>query len=625
MSKITWLLYRLSAMSVPEIFWRLSQKRLQEKEKRLFSNNPAPVTDRVYNKLLENLVFDEKRLHLNLDNQDFTFNTTISLLGGYDYELNKMNWHSGFQTPEKWRKTFSYSLDYKQCDNIGDARTNWELNRHLQFVLLAKAYAVTKKTEYLDEFTKLFTDWNNENHFLFGISWTSVMEFAIRASNWSYAYSFLKSAGGVPSDLLNKLRIGIINMTDYVVGHYSRYSSANNHLIVEAYAIGQSGVLFNHNEWIRLGVSILTKELPLQNYSDGVNKEVSLHYQSFHMEAVGLMLRLLIKNNLEVPNTWIPILAKMCEYVADCRGLYGEYIEFGDNDDGKILDLIGGEWNHNDYVLGLLSYLLPAGYIDLDTRNENLTWLFTEEDRQISIKKPAYFNKGSICYRKGGVSILKSRDKQIQIGIDHGELGFGSIAAHGHADALSFQMYAYGFPVFIDPGTYIYHCDLESRNDFRRTKNHNTVSIDGRDQSEMLGAFLWGKRANCQFAYRADGDQITITSEHDGYKPEIHQRVFEYNGQDEFVITDKFKTDAKKELNFILPSEADIKYDELEKELRIVVNNKSIRMGFHADKEFKVSACDIPVSYKYGIKSNARKMTIETKALFIRTKILIGG
>ena len=106
---------------------------------------------------------------------------------------------------------------------------------------------------------ELFEDWNDKNPFLWGISWTSVMEIGIRCSNWCYSYCFLAETKA-PEPLLNKLRIGILNMTDYIVKHYSRYSSANNHLIVEAYAVGQTGILFDYKPWIDFAVHILTRE-----------------------------------------------------------------------------------------------------------------------------------------------------------------------------------------------------------------------------------------------------------------------------------------------------------------------------------------------------------------------------
>jgi hypothetical protein len=49
--------------------------------------------------------------------------------------------------------------------------------------------------------------------------------------------------------------------------------------------------------------------------------------------------------------------------------------------------------------------------------------------------------------------------------------------------------------VIVDPGTYCYHREPRWRNHFRSTAAHNTVVLDGADQSEMLGPFMWGRRA----------------------------------------------------------------------------------------------------------------------------------
>lgn len=164
--------------------------------------------------------------------------------------------------------------------------------------------------------------------------------------------------------------------------------------------------------------------------------------------------------------------------------------------------------------------------------NENLNWLFSTEDCNIALSKSLYQVPLDACYKCGGNTILRSRDHRILIGIDHAALGFGTIAAHGHADALSFQMYVNGLPVFIDPGTYIYHCDIESRNAYRKTENHNTVCINGRDQSEMLGAFLWGKRAESQLISHSNAQgKIELTASHDGYSPAKHIRKYEFDGE----------------------------------------------------------------------------------------------
>lgn len=398
-------------------------------------------------------------------------------------------------------------------------------------------------------------------------------------------------------------------MTDYIVKHYSRYSSANNHLIVEAYAIGQTGVLCDYQPWIKLAVDILTRELPLQNYSDGVNKELSLHYQSFYMEAMSLMMRLLIKNNIEVPATWKPMLEKMCTYVADCMGDYGEVVVFGDDDEGKILDLQGG-MNHYQYVLGMFSIMLDKQYTKLKGLEcENLRWLFSVDERNIAQEKPSYLPPLSACYREGGNTVLRSKNHKILIGIDHAALGFGSIAAHGHADALSFQLFLKGHPVFVDPGTYIYHCDLDNRNAFRKTENHNTVCINGKDQSEMLGAFLWGKKAECELIdYMEDDDRVVLKARHNGFQPVIHTRDFHFNKENELVIQDVFNADGDKEIHFVITQEANVEI--LSNAVYIQTNGNVIEIKFSGN-DFIAQKTKNVYSPVYGVKT-------ETTGIMIR-------
>ena len=73
-------------------------------------------------------------------------------------------------------------------------------------------------------------------------------------------------------ELKRKLAVGAINMVDHIEQHRSRFSSANNHLLVEAAAIGIAGFAFSYKPWVTLAIEILTEELERQNYGDGVNK-----------------------------------------------------------------------------------------------------------------------------------------------------------------------------------------------------------------------------------------------------------------------------------------------------------------------------------------------------------------
>jgi len=195
------------------------------------------------------------------------------------------------------------------------------------------------------------------------------------------------------------------------------------------------------------------------------------------------------------------------------------------------------------------------------------------------------------------------------IGVDHGPLGFGSICAHGHADALSFQLFLEGQPVFVDPGTYLYHCDLESRNEFRKTRNHNTVCIEGRDQSEMLGAFLWGRKANAELiSFEEKDGSVRLEMRHDGYKPDYHIRILEFDGYRTLIIRDELSDTSEAEVNFLLVADIDIK-----------IETRCDEINDHRKNIKKSQGC---CSYKYGVKKEIQIIT----AKFVRvvnTKIIL--
>ena len=93
----------------------------------------------------------------------------------------------------------------------------------------------------------------------------------------------------------------------------------------------------------------------------------------------------------------------------------------------------------------------------------------------------------------GGYYILGDRldeADETKLIMDAGPLGFLSIAAHGHADCLSLLLSVSGKELLVDPGTYCYHTEREWRDYFRGTAAHNTVRVDGIDQSQIAGAFL---------------------------------------------------------------------------------------------------------------------------------------
>lgn len=613
MGKISWYVNRLKAMNVKEVVWRLDQKRIQKLEQKRFARPRINVGAELFNSEFRDLEFNAEALGLNFDNKVFDTCTEIHLLKGLDNE--------------KWPECFSYSLDYKQRDDLGDARSNWEKNRHFDWALLAKAYYVTREDKYFAQLQSSVDVWMERNPFLHGISWTSAMEFAIRSINWMFALAFVRKAGGD----LPQLRKGIINITEYQTMHYSRYSSANNHLLVEATAIGLAGYAFNYDPWKDLAIRILTEELPKQNYADGVNKELSLHYQTFGMEAYLLLMHVMQKqmndSRLKINDCegWIPMLQREAEFVAHSVWREQAVCEFGDDDEGKILDLQGGDWHQWDYVLQLASLITGSRYSDFTNDYENIHWLFDKKKIDACKALPMYDALQSKVFAEGGNSFFRDKDDRVLVGIDHAALGFGSIAAHGHADALSFQMLVDGISVFADPGTYIYHCWIKERDKFRKTINHNTLCLinskgEYKDQSQMLGAFMWGQRATCRLIDYKIGDEVDIlVAKHDGYKPITHRREFKWNkNQCELSIVDSVTQVTPYVVTFMLGADLSVK-----KQNGWIIETPTALVELHFEGADGVVVEDAEVSPEYGVKVASKAIRVYSHEKELKTNINI--
>jgi hypothetical protein len=608
-------------MSLGEVKWRINQKAIQVKETKrkmgrsMLDPNMYGAETKVPTIPLRLLKYEEKTQYDKTIDEDILF--------------TYINWHDGINTNKNWPEINAYKLGYKQKDTIGDARQNWELNRHLNLQILAKNYLVTKEERYLEALKTLFYDWVKSNPFLVGISYTSVMEVAIRAFSWFVVMDLLIEAGCIKEKFIGDLKVGIFNMATYVHRHYSRHSSANNHLIIEMVVLGIVGVSFGLDEWVELSKSTLTTEMKAQNHSDGVNKEQSIHYQGFVMEAAALYIYMLRQHQIEYEPSIDNILKRMGGFMARLIDVNGSVPDIGDDDEGVLLYLNGNKSNYYVYILQLLGILLEVDFVSYETINENIKFLYSQEI--IEKKRKTYICKHSRCYQLGGYSILKHEDWKNEriFTFDHGPLGYLKIAAHGHADALSVTLSVNGEKILVDPGTYIYHIKLKWRNYFRSTLRHNTLTINNKDQSTMQGAFLWGKRAHVWLEkFSTSSDLDSVQAYHDGYKPLIHKRNIEYFKPNYMIITDQVTpTKGAKKFSYVLTYMINSHLEVTKiapNKVRIMAKDNEIIL--RVDGEYRLLIEEEWLSKEYGTKEKTVALRVRGTCdayLSINTYILI--
>jgi hypothetical protein len=128
--------------------------------------------------------------------------------------------------------------------------------------------------------------------------------------------------------------------------------------------------------------------------------------------------------------------------------------------------------------------------------------------------------EGGRVFAEGGYSVVRERraGRDLRLIFDHGPLGYLSIAAHGHADANAIWLSLDDEEILVDAGTYLYHSGGAWRDAFRGTAAHNTLCLDGRDQSPIWGPFNWGPPAKARLAAADTAPDWRLAAVHDGYR-----------------------------------------------------------------------------------------------------------
>ena len=259
-----------------------------------------------------------------------------------------------------------------------------------------------------------------------------------------------------------------------------------NHIIENAAALVLAGATFNNSDakrWKLKGIRLLQKELKEQFPKEGMHFENSPMY---HLRLTWLIHAIISTNDEE-----------LLELVSD----YKDRAE-------KALDLIC----HPDGRISLL--------------NDSVQGIYNEA----IIKRPIHLS-GPWSLKDSGYYGWRDQNGNYII-CDAGELGPHYIPGHAHADCFNFELSIKGKRVITDTGISDYEKSI-NRHYIRSTAAHNTVEIDGQNQSEIWGSFRVARKAKIkELEWAPSSTGFRLTASHDGYNRlplrAIHKRQFEW-------------------------------------------------------------------------------------------------
>jgi hypothetical protein len=491
---------------------------------------------------------------------------------------NPPRWRRNYLSGAEWPEGASAGLDYRSGGTAGGAKPAWELGRLTLLPTLALAARLTGERAFAERALRWLVDFTVRNHLGYGIHHTSGIEMALRVLTASWTLALLGERAD-PARVAPALGL-IAQQAFHCRDHLSLGSSANNHLVAEYAAMATLGAAFPSVRGGAMlldhGLEGLERECPRQIHEDGVPVEQAFGYLPFVWELFLIPFAAAEAAGRSVSDATRERLRASLEFARAIRLPSGRWPQIGDEDDGRVL-LAHDDASRLDRVGGALAAWLGAEGLEVKAaeaggdgtgraRSGDLApggpvaptptpiaarapaegpapragtalarMLFGREPGQ-----PRAAADGRRDFPRGGYTVW--RERGLLVTLDHGPLGLGTIAAHGHADALSVTVFHGADPIVVDPGTFAYHEDPASRDRCRGTPAHSTVSFGGRSQSEMLGPFLWGRRA--RVVSRGDEHECTWVS------GELHARRVEV-ADGRIVIHDRVRGEGA-ELVFAL-------------------------------------------------------------------------
>jgi hypothetical protein len=309
--------------------------------------------------------------------------------------------------------------------------------------------------------------------------------------------------------------------------------------------------------WEERALRALAVEATRQILPDGAGAEQAVGYQVFTAELMLVVAALLRSRGHSPPTDISAAIYRSADYLAAVVGHHDPDPRYGDDDEGFAIRL-GPERRRTvrDH-LGIVTALtgnerarrtgtrtLSALWVDAITGSSDVDRVPEKASRPVSLVAP-----------HGGLVVLRSGGRRLTM--DVGPLGYLSIAAHGHADALAVTLSLDGQEVIGDPGAASYYGHPEWRQVHRGTLVHPTVTVDGESQSVSGGPFLWIEHARARVR-AVELERGIVDAEHDGYRrlahPVAHRRwLFAPPEEAMILIVDEISGSGEHEMRVSWP------------------------------------------------------------------------
>lgn len=560
---LNWYFNRLRAMSIPELAFRVEQ-----------------LANKKINKYRFQRYFPEVQLKetpksiLNIPDVSFGPKDTHFPILGLDWDYSEpINWHEDIKTNGIFPKVFCRDVNTRSDEN-GIAKYVWEPNRHQFLTKLAMQYRTTGDAYYLHLFQSALESWIDQNPYLIGVNWYSNIEVNVRLITWFLCWEILDVSKLMEEDsefqvFVNEKWVPLIYLhCKYSRGFPSKFSSANNHRISEGVGLFIASSFWKFDDspkWNEYAKKVVEQEFLKQHSKNGINKEETSEYIQFITDF--FLIAHVVAENTDNPfsSKFKDRFYLVFDYIYHMLDIEGNINHYGDGDDGRTFILEEDPHDFNNYrsMLTSAAVIFSDGRFKARSNGYDLKnqILFGDKGEEVyeSVESTDILRTSKL-YKEEGHFLFRKEEhggKEICMHFDVAPIGYLGIAAHGHADALTFSLGVDGEFFIIDTGTYTYHTDMEWRNYFISTLAHNTICIDNKNQAFRGGPTMWVEhyQPKVHSIVTSDSEEKVVGS-HDGYKAHgvMHTREVVFDKvRDRFIIKDIVEVLDNKEHQVQIP------------------------------------------------------------------------
>jgi hypothetical protein len=374
------------------------------------------------------------------------------------------------------------SIDGDRDDWRGEGLPRlWRYERHYHAELISLAALSQREPQgpWLVEALGLVERWAAASPPTAGDGWEPY-PVARRVLAWAEAMALAPALRDALAPLL-------LPQLRFVAAHLERHL-LGNHLLCDASALvaGAAALEEPPARLAALGARVLVAELSRQVLPDGGFAERAALYHA--LVARDALLALVLARQRGLPLRIEATAARMLRWLGQVRRNGGQLPCLNDSTPGAAVVA------HEALALGLQLELLDAEDVEADLQLPDTGWTLVREGRH-------------------------------ELLFEHGPIGPGEQPGHGHADALSFELFWDGFEVITDSGISTY--ERGAAREYERSAHaHATVTVDGDGADEPWASFRVGGRGavSCE-PLQQDGPSRRLAARVRSWRGWLHERV----------------------------------------------------------------------------------------------------